>query len=110
MKVLVAIDNSPSSETILKAVVNRSWSARTTFCVLNVVNLQRFERLPALIEDATMDTAATASYGLTTRLRVISNSRYRELTLLGTKQFEIDASQWKRKEQGRVALQRVQTF
>jgi nucleotide-binding universal stress UspA family protein len=33
MKVLVAIDNSPSKETILEAVVNRSWPARTTFCV-----------------------------------------------------------------------------
>jgi nucleotide-binding universal stress UspA family protein len=53
MKVLVAVDNSPSSEIILEAVVNRSWPARMTFCVLNVVNLQRFERLPALIEDAT---------------------------------------------------------
>jgi len=55
MKVLVAIDNSPSAETILEAVINRSWPARTTFCVLNVVNLQRFERLPALIEDATRE-------------------------------------------------------
>lgn len=55
MKVLVAVDNSPSFETILAAVVNRSWPARTTFCVLNVVNLQRFERLPALIEDATRE-------------------------------------------------------
>jgi len=55
MKVLVAIDNSPSSDTILGAVVNRPWLANTTFCVLNVVNLQRFEKLPALIEDATRE-------------------------------------------------------
>jgi len=53
MKVLVAIDYSPSSRTVLDSVVNRSWSANTEFCVLNIVNLQRFERLPALIEDAT---------------------------------------------------------
>lgn len=31
-----------------------------------------------------------------------------ELHLLGTKQFEIDASQWKRKDQGRVTNERVQ--
>lgn len=31
-----------------------------------------------------------------------------ELRLLGSRQFEIDASQWKRKEQGRVATQRMQ--
>ena len=30
MKALVAIDNSTSAETILEAVVNRSWPARTT--------------------------------------------------------------------------------
>jgi len=55
MKVLVAIDNSPSSETLLEAAVTRAWPANTTFCVLHVVNLQRFERLPALIEDATRE-------------------------------------------------------
>ena len=33
---------------------------------------------------------------------------YGELTLLGTKPFEIDHSQWKRMEQGRVAIDRVQ--
>ena len=33
---------------------------------------------------------------------------YGELTLLDTKPFEIDASQWKRMEQGRVATERVQ--
>ena len=55
MKVLVAIDHSPSSDTVLQAAVTRSWPAHTTFCVLNVTNLQRFERLPALIEDATRE-------------------------------------------------------
>jgi nucleotide-binding universal stress UspA family protein len=63
MKVLVAIDNSPSSETILKAVVNRPWPPRTTFCVLNVVNLQRFEKLPSLIEDATREGERLAEAG-----------------------------------------------
>ena len=55
MKVLVAIDNSPTSKTVLDAAVTRAWPAGTTFCVLNIVNLQRFERLPALIEDATRE-------------------------------------------------------
>jgi nucleotide-binding universal stress UspA family protein len=56
MKVLIAIDNSPSSRTVLDSAANRSWPAKTEFCVLNIVNLQRFERLPALIEDATRDS------------------------------------------------------
>lgn len=55
MKVLVAIDHSPSSETVLHTVVTRTWPASTTFCVLNVTNLSRFERLPGLIEDATRE-------------------------------------------------------
>ena len=55
MKVLVAIEHSPSSEKILQAAVTHHWPANTTFCVLNVVNLLRFERLPALIEDATRE-------------------------------------------------------
>ena len=53
MKVLVAIDNSPSSRTVLDAAMNRWWPGDAEFCVLNIVNRQRFERLPALIEDAT---------------------------------------------------------
>jgi nucleotide-binding universal stress UspA family protein len=52
MKVLVAIDNSLSSNAILDVILTATWPAATTFCVLNVTDLQRFERLPALIEDA----------------------------------------------------------
>ena len=50
MKVLVAIDNSASSEKVLQAAVAGSWPSHTNFCVLNIVNLLSFERLPALIE------------------------------------------------------------
>ena len=52
MKILVAIDHSPSSGTVLQAAVTRAWPADAQFCVLNVTDLQRFERLPVLIEDA----------------------------------------------------------
>ena len=53
MKVLVAIDNSPSSQIVLDAVANRVWPVDAKFCVLNIVNVHRFEKLPMLIEDAT---------------------------------------------------------
>ncbi|HYL62665.1 MAG TPA: hypothetical protein VE077_08585, partial [Candidatus Methylomirabilis sp.] len=56
MKVLVAVDTSLSSRTVLDAVVNRSWPGDAEFCVLNIVNLHRFERLPALIENATRES------------------------------------------------------
>ena len=63
MKVLVAIDSSPSSETVLQAALTRAWPAKTTFSVLNIVNLQRFERLPALIEDATREGESLVQEG-----------------------------------------------
>jgi nucleotide-binding universal stress UspA family protein len=53
MKVLIAIDNSASSQTVLDEAINRPWTEDVKFCVLNIVNVLRFERLPALIEDAT---------------------------------------------------------
>ena len=56
MKILVAVDNSPASQRVLDSAVSRCWPAHSLFCVLNVVNLQRFERLPALIEDATRES------------------------------------------------------
>jgi nucleotide-binding universal stress UspA family protein len=52
MKVLVAIDCSPASERALNEAAVRPWPEGTTFSVVNVVDLHRFARLPALIEDA----------------------------------------------------------
>src|ERR1044071_9365208 len=37
MKILVAIDSSPSSQTVIKAIAARRWPAGTTARVLNVV-------------------------------------------------------------------------
>lgn len=52
MKVLIAIDSSPASERVLNEAVARPWPEGTTFSVVNVVDIHRFTRLPALIEDA----------------------------------------------------------
>ncbi len=52
MKVLVAIDSSPGSEHVLDETAARPWPAETVFSVVNVVDIHRFARLPALIEDA----------------------------------------------------------
>src|SRR6516164_5607222 len=56
MKIVLAVDNSPASQTVLDSAVNRIWPAQAKFRVLNIVNVQRFERLPALIEDATRES------------------------------------------------------
>ncbi len=52
MKVVIAIDCSPASERVLEEAAARPWPEGTTFSVLNVVDVHRFSRLPALIEDA----------------------------------------------------------
>jgi nucleotide-binding universal stress UspA family protein len=52
MKVLIAVDYSPASERVLDEAVARPWPEGTNFSVVNVVDVQHFARLPALIEDA----------------------------------------------------------
>jgi nucleotide-binding universal stress UspA family protein len=52
MKVLIAIDSSPCSQRVLDEASARPWPLDTDFFVLNVVDVQRFSRFPAMIEDA----------------------------------------------------------
>ena len=42
MKILVAIDSSPSSEVVLKEVAARPWPNASTICVINVLDLFAF--------------------------------------------------------------------
>jgi nucleotide-binding universal stress UspA family protein len=58
MKVLVAIDSSPSCQRVLEAILSRPWPPATSFCILHVVDLQTFARLPVLIEEASREGAA----------------------------------------------------
>jgi len=51
MKVLIAIDSSSGAHQVLDEAAARPWPEGTTFCVANVVDVQRFARLPALLED-----------------------------------------------------------
>ncbi len=63
MKVLIAIDSSPASERVLDEAAVRPWPEGTTFSVMNVVDVQRFARLPALIEDAEREAEALVKAG-----------------------------------------------
>src|SRR5208282_6409657 len=65
MKVLLAIDSSKASQTVVSEAEQRPWPAGTKFCVIHVVDLWSFARVPAVIEDAkqaaqTMVKAAAA--------------------------------------------------
>ena len=57
MKVLIAIDSSPSSQRVLQTVLSRPRPSSTAFCILHVVDLQTFARLPVLIEEASREGA-----------------------------------------------------
>ena len=52
MKVLLAIDPSSASQHVIDIAANRPWPPGTVFCVLSVVDMGRWDGLPALVEDA----------------------------------------------------------
>jgi nucleotide-binding universal stress UspA family protein len=52
MKILLAIDSSPPSQEVVNVAAIRPWPAGTIFCVISIVDMGRWEGLPALIEDA----------------------------------------------------------
>ncbi len=52
MKILLAIDSSHASQHVVDAAAVRPWSAGAVFCVMSVVDIARWEGLPALVEDA----------------------------------------------------------
>ncbi|HET8921840.1 MAG TPA: universal stress protein [Candidatus Acidoferrum sp.] len=69
MKVLVAIECSPASERVLDEAAVRPWPEGTTFSVVNVVDVHRFARLPALIEDAKREADGLVKAGSEKLLR-----------------------------------------
>jgi len=58
MEVLISIDCSKASQCVLDEVVARPWPPSTQFTVLHVVDVSRFEELPALLEDARSEGTA----------------------------------------------------
>ncbi|HXW93365.1 MAG TPA: universal stress protein [Terriglobales bacterium] len=52
MRVLLAIDSSSPSQNVIHVASRRPWPFGTTFCVLSIVDMNSWEGLPALIEDA----------------------------------------------------------
>jgi len=52
MRVLLAIDPSSGSQQVVNEAAARLWPTGTAFCVLSIVDIGRWEGLPALLEDA----------------------------------------------------------
>jgi len=53
MKVLLAIDHSPMSSRVVEAALARPWPDRSSFCVVNCLDLAWYAELPTLVADAT---------------------------------------------------------
>ncbi len=51
MKVLLAIDGSFASQTVINTAAQRPWPRGTSFAVIHIVDLGALARVPALIED-----------------------------------------------------------
>ena len=52
MKILVAVNSSPSSQRVVEEAAARPWPEGSVFSVVHVVDLQRFAKLPMLVDDA----------------------------------------------------------
>ena len=63
MKVLIAIDSSPCSQRVLDEASARPWPLDANFFVLNVVDVQRFARFPAMIDDARCEAMQLVNSG-----------------------------------------------
>lgn len=88
MKVLIAIDSSPASERLTDEAVARPWPPRSSFCVVNAVDVNLFAELPALIADARREgeriveagAAKLAGAGHAVECRVVSGSPRRAIS------------------------------
>jgi nucleotide-binding universal stress UspA family protein len=52
MKTLLAIDGSQGSHAVIQEAITRQWPAESSFCVLSIVDLNHWDGMPELIEDA----------------------------------------------------------
>lgn len=80
MRVLLAIDSSAASETVVHEAASRPWPFGTIFCVMTVVDMASLEGMPVLIEDAkhaAEKLVTSAAETLTTRVAAtLSQSGY----------------------------------
>ncbi|MGA2811485.1 MAG: universal stress protein [Candidatus Acidiferrum sp.] len=69
MKVLIAVDPSPSSQDVISEAAARPWPAHTSFLLVHVVDLQRFAKVPMLLDDAEREGKQALTSGVATLAR-----------------------------------------
>jgi nucleotide-binding universal stress UspA family protein len=63
MNVLIAIDSSPSGQTVIEEVSSRPWPDGSHFCVLSVADVSGLLLIPALVNTAIEASRAVAEKG-----------------------------------------------
>ena len=95
MRVLLAIDPSTGSQHVVSEASARPWPTGTTFCVLSVVDVGLWERLPPLIEDA-KQTAKALVEAATEKLDLPGHDVFSDIQLGYPKKAIPDfAREWK---------------
>jgi len=94
MKVVLAIDCSSTSENVIHEAAGRPWPVGTTFAVISVVDMGKWEGLPTLIEDA-KHAAQRVVDGAADKLTQCGHEVFREIQLgLPKKAIPEFARQW----------------
>ena len=94
MKVLLAIDSSPSSQRLLKEAAARPWSQNTAFCVATAVEVTLFVELPSVVEElkSEAEKLVTAAAAQLTRANLTASTQV--LTGSPRKAISAYAAEW----------------
>jgi len=94
MKILLAIDSSSVSRNVVQEAATRPWPLGTTFSVISIVDMGRWEGLPALIEDAKREAQRLVDWAAD-QLTACGHEVFREMQLgLPKKAIPEFARQW----------------
>jgi nucleotide-binding universal stress UspA family protein len=77
MKVLLAIDSSPSSQLLQKEAIARPWPAETNFCVATAVEAALFVELPSVLGEFKREAEQLVSAGVAVlaRAKLVATSQ-----------------------------------
>ena len=94
MKVLLAIDSSPSSQRLLKEAAARPWPADITFCVATAVEVALFVELPSVLEEFKREAEQLVSAGAAVLARAKLTATSEVLTGSPRKAVSAYAAEW----------------
>ncbi len=94
MKVLLAIDSSPSSQRLLNEAVACAWPRDTAFCVATAVEVTLFLELPAVLEELKREAEKLVAEGAAVLARANFKVNTQVLTGSPRKAISAYAAEW----------------